>query len=424
MPLYAPVAKRLGLSPSETNAKQRPDYAPCWDLVDLPWVANFGFRLAALFCGCAFAIGAAVAEPQLTPLAADVLSAPTPVMGSDSRNHLVYELRLSNMTGGDVSLKNIEVMDPATGKILLTLDHAEIAKRFSLAGQRGAELADLGTGQFGVMFLHVALDAGSPIPRELTHRVEAYFAQRGVDMTMTIGEGTVDERPPLILGPPLAGAGYVAADGCCDSIRHVRALLTVDGRLSLAQRFAIDWEQADVHNRVVSGDPKLLDNYTIFGESVLAGADGTVVSSRNDLPEQVPGALPNGIPLAEADGNFVVLNIGGAYILYAHMQPGSVTVKAGAKVRRGETLGKVGNTGNSQAPHLHMHVTDGPSPMSANGLPYVFDAFNLIAADQVGTADFDKAEATGSPLTLTKFAPPQSVKNALPLDLSVVEFAQ
>ncbi len=390
----------------------------------MPWPVNFAFRLITLFCGCALAIGAAVADPQLTPLAADVLSAPTPVAGSDGRNHLVYELRLANATGGDIALKNIEVIDPATGKILLNLDQAEIAKRFSLGGRRGAELANLGVGQFGVLFLHVALDPGSPVPRALTHRVDAYFAQRNVEATMTIGEGAVDERPPLILGPPLAGAGYVAADGCCDSIRHVRALLTIDGRPSLAQRFAIDWEQADAHNRVVSGDPKLLENYAIFGKRVLAGADGTVISARNDLPEQVPGALPAGLPLAEADGNFVVLDIGGAYVLYAHMQPGSVTVKAGAKVKRGETLGKVGNTGNSQAPHLHMHVTDGPSPMSSNGLPYVFDAFNLVAADHAGTADFDKAEATGSPLTLTKVAPPQSFQNALPLDLSVVEFSQ
>jgi murein DD-endopeptidase MepM/ murein hydrolase activator NlpD len=155
---------------------------------------------------------------------------------------------------------------------------------------------------------------------------------------------------------------------------------------------------------------------------VLAVDDGTVIAARNDLPEQVPGALPANLPLSEADGNFVVLDIGGAYVLYAHMQPGSVTVRAGDKVRRGEVLGKVGNSGNSQAPHLHLHVTEGPLPMASNGLPYVFDAFTLTAADRAGTADFDKAEATGSPLTLTKVDPPQRLRNMLPLDLSVVGF--
>ena len=158
---------------------------------------------------------------------------------------------------------------------------------------------------------------------------------------------------------------------------------------TLAQRFAIDWEQIDAENRVVKGDTKTLSNYVIYGREVLAVADGTVVSSRNDLPEQVPGALPQGMTIDQADGNFVVLDIGGgSYVLYAHMQPGSVTVKAGAKVKRGDVLGKVGNTGNTQAPHLHLHVMDGPSPLQSNGIPYVFDSFKLDGHRQGGHRRF------------------------------------
>jgi murein DD-endopeptidase MepM/ murein hydrolase activator NlpD len=99
-------------------------------------------------------------------------------------------------------------------------------------------------------------------------------------------------------------------------------------------------------------------------------------------------------------------------------------VKAGAKVMRGDVLGKVGNTGNTQAPHLHLHVMDGPSPLQSNGIPYVFDSFKLVAIDKAGTADFDKAEATGSPLTLTPVSPHQVLSRVLPLDLTVVEFSR
>src|SRR5438552_3079885 len=75
-----------------------------------------------------------------------------------------------------------------------------------------------------------------------------------------------------------------------------------------------------------------------------------VVDARNDLPEQVPGALPSGLPLVEADCNFVVLDLGqGAFALYAHMQPGSLKVTRGDKVNRGDKIRLVGNTGNSQA---------------------------------------------------------------------------
>ena len=151
------------------------------------------------------------------------------------------------------------------------------------------------------------------------------------------------------------------------------------------------------------------------GRRVLVGAPS--------FPDRVPGRLPDGLPIDEADGNFVILDIGGgAYALYAHMQPGSVRVSAGDRVRRGDQIGKVGNSGNSQAPHLHFQVMDAPAGLASNGIPYVFDAFLVTAVVEAGTADFDRAEATGSPLTLTPRVPPAHLEKALPLDLSIVDW--
>jgi hypothetical protein len=246
-----------------------------------------------------------------------------------------------------------------------------------------------------------------------------------MEMSFRLAPTTVITREPPRLGPPLRGAGYVAADGCCDTIRHVRALLAIDGAFHLSQRFAIDWEQVDEAGKLVVGNLKDPKSYRIYGAEVFAVAAGVVVDARNDLPEQVPGALPQRIPLDEADGNFVVLDIGGgAFVNYAHLQPGSVKVAAGARVNRGDLLGLVGNSGNSQAPHLHLHVMDGPSPLVSNGLPYVFDAYSITAEDRAGTDDFDQAEATGTPLTLTPSTPPAQIERALPLDLSVIEWAK
>ena len=371
------------------------------------------------------AVPARAADPVLTPFVADALWAPNPASGSDGRSHLVYELRIGNTTASSLELDKIEVLDEPSGKLLLSLDRDGLGKRFSIGGRRGAESADLGVGQFGVLFLHVALEPNDALPRAIAHRISLRLAQPGIDFSATVARTPVVDRPLVVLGPPLIGAGYIAADGCCDSIRHVRALLALNGHFTLAQRFAIDWEQADSENRLVKADTKTVSNYTIYGRDVLAVADGTVVSSRNDLPEQVPGALPQGMTIDQADGNFVVLDIGGgAYVLYAHMQPASVRVKAGDKVKRGDVLGKVGNSGNTQAPHLHLHVMDGPSPLASNGIPYVFESFKLTAIDKAGTEDFDKAEATGSPLTLTPVSPPQILSRVMPLDLTVVEFSR
>jgi Peptidase family M23 len=361
--------------------------------------------------------------PSMTPLVGDVLSPPRVVLMSDGRDHLVYEVRLANVMDGRVDLKRLAVLDGASGKPLLVMDRDAIGQRLSLGGRRGSEAATLGAFQFGVVFLHVGLEGGMSIPKTFTHEIDAFVEQLKADLSMRVAETPVIDRPPPVLGAPLRGRGYMAGDGCCDSIRHVRALLPLNGAFRLAQRFAIDWERIDDENRIFRGDPKDVRSYRIYGEPVLAVADGTVVGSRNDLPDQMPGALPPHLPIDEADGNFITIDIGGgAFVLYAHLRPGSVRVRPGERVRRGEHLGEVGNTGNSQAPHLHLHVMDGPDGLLANGLPYVFEAFTIPASDEAGTADFDRAEATGSPLTLTPRSPPLAVRKALPLDLSIVDW--
>lgn len=380
---------------------------------------------AALFIAASLGHPAAAAAsdgPQLTPLLARVLAAPQAVRGSDGRTHLVYELEIQNITSGRATLEEITVTD-AAGQVLARLDARALAARVSLGGRRDSETAVLESSQFAVAFLHVALPPEAAVPAHLEHRVRALAQKVGADLTMTLARTEVVRKAPALLGPPLRGSGYVVGDGCCDSIRHVRALLSLDGRFVLAQRFAIDFEQLGTDRRIVSGDPKLVTNYRIYNRPVYAVAEGTVVSARNDLDDQPPGHLPEGLPLDQADGNFVILDLGGGrYALYAHMVRGSVTVAAGAHVQRGQQIGRVGNSGNTQAPHLHFQLMDGPSALAANGLPYLFQSYTVTAEDRAGTADFDRAEATGAPMTLTPLEPPYAGRGTLPLDLTVVSF--
>ena len=71
-----------------------------------------------------------------------------------------------------------------------------------------------------------------------------------------------------------------------------------------------------------------------------------------------------------------MLDLGrGYFALYAHLQPGSIKVKVGQRVRRGQALGLLGNSGNSDVPHLHFHIIGAHSPMFGEGLPYVFQSF-------------------------------------------------
>jgi murein DD-endopeptidase MepM/ murein hydrolase activator NlpD len=68
----------------------------------------------------------------------------------------------------------------------------------------------------------------------------------------------------------------------------------------------------------------------------------------------------------------------GRYGLYAHLIPGSLRVKVGDRVRRGQVLGRLGNSGNSDAPHIHFHLCDANSPLGCEGLPYVMERFEVV----------------------------------------------
>jgi murein DD-endopeptidase MepM/ murein hydrolase activator NlpD len=84
-------------------------------------------------------------------------------------------------------------------------------------------------------------------------------------------------------------------------------------------------------------------------------------------------------PLADASGNYVALDLGkGCFAFYEHLKPGSIRVRAGDAVRRGEILAALGFTGDSTGPHLHFHVADAPSPLGGEGMPFAIDRFELL----------------------------------------------
>jgi hypothetical protein len=226
-----------------------------------------------------------------------------------------------------------------------------------------------------------------------------------------------------MIGPPLNGEGYISADSCCDASRHTRAALPINGRVWIAQRYAVDWEQMDTQGRIYNGPQEKVESYTIFGKPVLAVADGVVMEVIDGVPEQTPGKYPTNISVEEADGNSVMLDLGERrYAMYAHMKTGSIKVHKGEHVKMGQVIGLVGNTGNSVAPHLHFQVNDRPSSLASNGLPYEIREFQ-IAGKTLGTKAFDEAEEKGTPLAIAPTSPPVSGNGMLPLDQLIISFA-
>ncbi len=142
---------------------------------------------------------------------------------------------------------------------------------------------------------------------------------------------------------------------------------------SRAQRFAHDLLMMK-DGRSHSGDGKALTDYYCYGQPILAPAAGVVVTAVDTLPDQPIGSRDP----AHAAGDHVVIDHGnGEFSLLAHMQPHSLQVKVGQRVKAGDVLGLAGNSGNTSEPHLHVHLMTGPSMDRADGLPMPFSDYVL-----------------------------------------------
>src|ERR671917_2974050 len=194
---------------------------------------------------------AAIEDTQeFTPIVGQVLEAPIPFAGSDGRTHLVYELEATNFTSGKVTIGKIEVLDADTDDVVATLDAKEVAARLQPAGLR-EPVDTLAPSMTALVFLHVSFDEANQVPDQLVHRVSlrAAAAPPGQQkITETVGQTKVDRRDVVVVGPPLRGSNFLAADSCCDATRHTRAALPINGEVWLSQRYAVDYEQLDANN--------------------------------------------------------------------------------------------------------------------------------------------------------------------------------
>lgn len=125
---------------------------------------------------------------------------------------------------------------------------------------------------------------------------------------------------------------------------------------------------------LTSGTGKDTKDYFSWGEVVTAPTAGTVVAIESSLPDNAIGVHDTEHPL----GNHVVIKTeDGLFIFLAHMQKSSIQVSAGLSVRAGDTLGKCGNSGNSDFPHIHMHIQNTADLTSGQGRNITFSGINI-----------------------------------------------
>ena len=336
----------------------------------------------AILIGAALSIvsihGDTGSPPQSLPLDVSVPFRPTLVKAL-GRTHLLYELRITNFRTAPVELVRIEVL--AHDASIQNLQETDLDTRLSRPGvTETASKRTLGAGLTAIVFLDVVLDENpSPILRHRLHvKVDGGASS---EMTLIAAETAVDPVASLTVEPPLHGESWVALNGLSNESTHRRTVIVVDGKATIAQRFATDWTRLGRDGQAFHDDPSNNANWYAYGAEVRSVSDGIVTDLQDGIPENNPTLDQKAvaIDLQTAPGNYLILQLApNRYALYAHLQPGSLRVRRGDHVRTGQSLALLGNSGNSDAPHLHFHICDANSALRCEGVPYVIDRFALL----------------------------------------------
>lgn len=170
---------------------------------------------------------------------------------------------------------------------------------------------------------------------------------------------------------PLRGAWW-AIQGSDWSDMHKQEVLT--------QAYALDFARLGPDNRTFGGRGTALEEHYSWEQPVYAAAGGKIAVVTYDMPDLVPGVLPDplmfrGDPRRTLGNSVAVSHGNGEFSYYACLQQASLAVNEGQIIKRGALLGKVGNSGVSPGPHLHFHLADGPHPFIDQGLPVLFSHF-------------------------------------------------
>jgi hypothetical protein len=346
-------------------------------------------------------------------------------LSQNQRTILIYELHITNVTRELLELQRIVVSNAS-------IDHADplqvvqgetLASNIKQFGvEKGYAETQVVRGGFrAVVFMRLEFEQDASVPSQLRHDIsyeisdiENLVVDHSTEFTVS-----VSQKKPIVLGPPV-GDGLWLCSGTPErhhSTGHRGSFRTSEGRLGDRARYAIDFVGMSESGSVLAApkvsvnlpDPAALvasslkptsephshslseglikielplergEGFVGYGAEILAVADGTVVSVLDGIPDNekpLPGV--RSVPMntfENVGGNNIVLDIGaGNYASYSHLKHGSIRVMKGDAVKQGQVLALLGNSGNSDGPHLHFHITDAKT-WGGEGQPFVLEEY-------------------------------------------------
>jgi murein DD-endopeptidase MepM/ murein hydrolase activator NlpD len=220
-------------------------------------------------------------------------------------------------------------------------------------------------------------------------RVEGTVAGKGVELSATLPVTSKFAKTDWLF--PLHGVSYV---GWGPSLHTAH-------RWVLPEAYALDIARLGESGLTYRGEGARFSDYYAYGTEIYAAAAGKVIEAVNNVSEDaallqrpnestdayIARVRESQAKLMKSEnglmGNHVIIDHGNhEYSLYAHMQPGSVRVRAGESVAAGALLGQLGSSGNSTEPHLHFQLCSGTSALQCNGMPVSFSNIRVLWAER------------------------------------------
>lgn len=359
-----------------------------------------------------------------------------PVEGSDGRIHLAFAMQFTNSWTVPTTIESVEVVDPSrnyqvsSANRTLSIKSEDVTDEIrplgtNSNGDKASYSKSLSAGQSGVMYFDVTYAKRSEVPCSIALRVHSVQPESKpmAESTLLSPPLKLSSQSPILVSPPFKGDGWVNANGCCLEVGPHRFVLNaMNGTLDPSEGFAIDWIKVNREGKAFRTDGKRSEDWLCYGVDVLAVAPGIVVQTMRDLPNETPGVAPTTLRVSEIAGNHVLVDLGnGRYAMYAHLAPHSVTVHVGDRVKAGDKLGLLGNSGNTTGPHLHFQISDRPSTLDVTSLPFIFNSMTLEGRIPLNLEEIEDYSIKGTALPIDK----KDVKRfsgVMPLSRDVVNF--
>lgn len=296
---------------------------------------------------------------------------------------IYYELVLLNRSARRISLKGLKVLQAKGLDTLLILNSDELIKRSDLSeASPSANSIELASGDSSLLYMELSLKR-SHEPLQILHQLKfEYIDAPGIEISYSLPSFIVSESNTVaVLGPPFANGNWAAIYDPAWKRGHRRVVYSNQGKKYIPGRFAIDFVRLNDKGEYFKRNEDSIGNWFGYGNDILAVADGIVSSVREGARESetLSGHID---PVAEqAAGNYVSICIDqNKFVFYEHLKLGSIKVKPGQRVRKGDVIAALGFTGQSTGPHLHFHMSNKDTPLYAEGIPFVFESFMTLGS--------------------------------------------